>query len=148
MSSAPSSSPKKQRAIYSEVLRQHDEEDVRGCCLGPGDQRDDAGASLTRQQKLREQPRTQATQFKLSAMQRNKSVEYLEKLKSAEKTKVQQVSGVSQPKAITDEGEGKQLDELYADSALVKIGTVEPKVIEVHAHAPGTKPRKVREKVL
>lgn len=39
--------------------------------------------------------------------------------------------------------DGEQIDKIYDNSQLVEIGAIEPKVIEVYAHASGTKPRKV-----
>ena len=75
--------------------------------------------------------------YALSEPQRQRSTQYLETLQAANRGKLKALSGTGR----------ESLEELALveedESELAAIGSVEPKVIEVHAHAVGSKPRKV-----
>ncbi|CAD7963334.1 unnamed protein product [Amoebophrya sp. A120] len=140
-SSAKPQPKSRQRGIFSEVLRQHNEEDVEGCRMGPG----------WREGPIRTHGSAAASSFRMSDESRSRSNAYLEQLQAAGRTKIKALNGEgrqersSADKLISTDTviDGKALDLAYPDSQIVEIGSIEPKVIEVYAHAPGTKPRKV-----
>ncbi|CAD7943415.1 unnamed protein product [Amoebophrya sp. A25] len=142
--SASSRSPPRQRGIFSEILRQHNEEDVEGCRMAPVASEGDVGT-------VRTHGNANARSFKLSQESRNHSNAYLTQIQAAGKTKIKALNGEgNQTRSSADKliksdepVDGKVLDKVYADSSIVEIGSIEPKVIEVYAHAAGTKPRKV-----
>eukprot|EP00392_Amoebophrya_sp_AT5.2_P013416 g13534.t1 len=143
---SPSTSPpprQKQRGIFSEILRQHGEEDVEGCRMGPH----------FKPAAVRQHGSALARNFQMSDASRSQSNAYLENLQAAGRTKIKPLNGEGkEEKSSADKlirssdratVDGKALDLSYPDSSVVEIGSIEPKVIEVYAHQAGTKPRKV-----